>query len=92
MSGGAFVAYQSVGNGPRARELDVGLVIRNLPQDERVLLHTYKSVWRQLRVCHYPLYRTEPEIFPPTPPRGKPRRQSVTPPSCSKWSCCEEAS
>ena len=58
MTGGAFVAHQSVGNGPKARELDVGLVIWNLQADERMLLHPYKGVWRQLRVCHYPLYRT----------------------------------
>jgi hypothetical protein len=59
LTGGAFVAYQSVRNGPRAKELDVGLVIRKLHADERVLLHPYKGVWRQLRVCHYPRYRTE---------------------------------
>ena len=59
LGSGAFVAYQSVGNGPRAKELDVGRVVRNLQQDQRVLFHPYKGVWRQLRVCHYPLYRTE---------------------------------
>ena len=37
LSGGAFVAYQTIANGPSAKELTVGKVIKNLPADQRIL-------------------------------------------------------
>ena len=54
---GAFVAYQTSGQGPRRKDLSIGKVLRNYPDGQNITIQPYKGIWRQLRVCHYPLYR-----------------------------------
>ena len=54
-----MVAYQTMGNGPTARDLTVARVLRNLPEEQRVLVQPYKGVWRQVRVCHLPLFLSQ---------------------------------
>ena len=44
LSGGAFVAYQTIANGPSEKELTIAKVIKNLQADERVLVLPYKGV------------------------------------------------
>jgi hypothetical protein len=36
---GAYVAYRLAGQGERARELDVGRVLRNVREEQRVVVH-----------------------------------------------------
>ena len=53
------MAYQTVGQGPRCKDLSVGKVLRNYQEGQNVTIQPYKGIWRRLRVCHYPLYRAQ---------------------------------
>ena len=53
---GAHVAYQVTGQGQKAKDLVVGKVIKNTPASQQVEVQPYKGVWRQVRVCHLPLF------------------------------------
>ena len=58
MALGAYVAYQTVLNGQRARELTVGRVLVNMRDDKTVLVQPHVGRWSRVRVIHLPLYQT----------------------------------
>ena len=51
------MAYQTICQGPRRKDLSVGKVVRNHPEGQNVTVQPYKGIWKQLKVCHYPLSR-----------------------------------
>ena len=59
LSRGAYIAYQTISQGPKARELTNAKVLKNRPAEQNALVQPHKAVWRQVRVCHFPLYTTE---------------------------------
>ena len=55
---GCMVAYQTVANGPEAKELTIGRVIINDTQARIVTLQPYQACWSGTRIVHRPLYET----------------------------------
>ena len=53
------MAYQTKSQGPEAKYLSIGRIIWNDVAGQRVTLNPFKGIWKQLRVCHYPLYLAE---------------------------------
>ena len=39
--------------------MTIAKVLKNRPADQNALVQPHKAVWRQVRVCHLPLYTTE---------------------------------
>ena len=56
LGAGAYVAFRSAGCGPSSRDLDVGRVLRNEREEQRVLVHQHRGVWQGVRVAHLPLF------------------------------------
>ena len=56
LSYGCFVAFQTVPQGPKSRELTVGKVLENRRDDQQVVVHQYRGLWKQVRVVHVPAF------------------------------------
>ena len=94
LAAGAFVAYQTVNEGPRSRELTIGRVLVNHREERRATLRPYRGCWRGVQVAHIPQcnLRTFPSIRLATATRmrsvrTKPVSQCVMRPWCFKWNC-----
>ena len=68
LSLGAYVAYQTTGQGPNAKDLSVGKVLRNAREEQKVLVHPYEGLWEQLR--KKPLYARPPKHLMGEPVTG----------------------
>ena len=54
---GALVAYQTVPQGPRAKELLIGKVQANDRDGQIVLVQPHRARWLYVKIIHEPLYQ-----------------------------------
>lgn len=53
---GAYVAYQVNGSSQRCRDLTLGLSLRNIVDEQKLILQLHAGIWKQVCVCHLPPY------------------------------------
>ena len=53
-----YVAYQTVFDGPEAKELSVGRVLCNHREEQAVTLHAYRGCWSGTKVVFVPQYQS----------------------------------
>ena len=72
---GAFVAYQTVPQGPRAKQLSIGKVQGNDRDGQTVLVQPHRARWLYVKIVHEPLYQEREGQT--TKPTGKEAVDSV---------------
>ncbi|MEC8021486.1 MAG: integrase zinc binding domain-containing protein, partial [Pseudomonadota bacterium] len=55
---GAYVAYQTVPSGPKAKELTVGKVLSNDREGQTVQIQPHRAQWSLVKIVHRPLYQS----------------------------------
>jgi hypothetical protein len=55
---GAFVAYQTVPQGVKSKQLTVGGVVLNDRESSMVTVQPYRGKWGRVRIIHVPQYQT----------------------------------
>ena len=69
---GAYVAYMTIPQGPRSRELTVGLVLVNHREQQEITVQPHRGKWGGVRVVHTPLFSSpEGEVGGPGHPTLK---------------------
>ena len=58
LAGGAIVAYQTIANGPKSKELTIGRVLVNNRDQKQVFIQPYRAMWTGTRLVHRPLFQT----------------------------------
>ena len=58
LASGAYVAYQTVFDGPKGKELTAGKVLINERPEQKVILQPHEGIWQGLKVAHKPCYQT----------------------------------
>ena len=53
---GAYVAYQTSGNGPESRKLAVGRVVSNNPFAQEITVQPHRAVWGRTKLRFLPLF------------------------------------
>ena len=51
-----MVAYQSIFEGPRAKDLTIGRILNSHREEQMILLQPCAPLWQQTRIVHKPLY------------------------------------
>ena len=55
----AYIAYQTVPQGPAAKELTIGKVQANDRDGQTVLVQPHRARWHYVKITHEPLYQSQ---------------------------------